>query len=85
MLKNTDTQLITAIATKYRVRFDVYSDTQEQLERCIAEAHAAHPLRLLALLIAEPHELGHDVAGISRFWDSITREYRDYFYPRFSV
>lgn len=43
------------------------------------------PLRLDALLAAEPVDFAHDVFGIFRHIDRNTGQLRDYFTPRYAV
>ena len=60
--------------------------TQMQLEMDITAAHCnGCPLRLDALLEAEPGHFGHDVAGIRRYINRTTGEIMGHFVPRYAM
>jgi len=86
----TKTEMTTIVAIAKRAMADVFKPQGVAIEFIdlmmdLEFTHAAIPLRLDELLAADAGNFGHDIAGIYRHFNRVTKTMDDGFCPRYAV
>ncbi len=86
----TKIEMTTIVAIAKRAVEDVFKPQGVQVEFIdvmmdLEFTHAVIPLRLADLLAADAGNFGHDIAGIYRHFNRVTKTMDDGFCPRYAV